>query len=296
MSANQKIKTGLGKGLGALIPNVNLPEKVDRASVLTEQPFEMVKIKDVIKNPYQPRIIFEPEALEELKSSIKEHGVIQPITVRKTFNGYELISGERRLRASKEVGLETIPAYIKDGITNKDMMEIALVENLQRDDLNPIEVALGFKRLKDECGLTQEQTAIRVGKNRSTVANFLRLLNLPTIVQNGLKEEKISMGHAKSLIGLPTEQLIIQAYNKIIEKELSVRETEKLVQQLTERKETKKDTFVKTPEISEFEDRLRGVFSTEIKIKTKNNKNGAIEIQFYSEDDFERIIELLLNE
>ncbi len=296
MSNQKKFKTGLGKGLGALIPSVNSTEVVEKSVVISDLPFEMVTIKDVIKNPYQPRIIFEPEALEELKNSIHEHGVIQPITVRKTFNGYELISGERRLRASKELGLEIIPAYIKDGITNKDMMEIALVENLQRDDLNPIEVALGFKRLKEECGLTQEQTAIRVGKNRSTVANFLRLLNLPLEVQNGLKEDKITMGHAKSLIGLPTEQLIIQAYNKIIEKELSVRETEKLVQQLTEKKPVKKEQLVQSPEISEFEDRLRGVYATEIKIKTKNNQNGSIEIQFYSEDDFERIIEMLLNE
>lgn len=296
MANQKKIRTGLGKGLGALIPNANVEEKKEKTTLLSEQPFEMVQIKDVIKNPYQPRIVFEPEALEELKNSIQEHGVIQPITVRKTFNGYELISGERRLRASKEIGLETIPAYIKDGITNKDMMEIALVENLQRDDLNPVEIALGFKRLKEECDLTQEQIAIRVGKNRSTVANFLRLLNLPHEVQNGLKEEKITMGHAKSLIGLPTEQLIIQAFNKIVDKELNVRDTEKLVKSLTDKKDTKKEQFVKSPEINEFEDRLRGVFSTEIKIKTKNNKNGAIEIQFYSEDDFERIMELLLHE
>jgi ParB family transcriptional regulator, chromosome partitioning protein len=255
-----------------------------------------VNIKDVIKNPYQPRIVFEPEALEELKDSISQHGVIQPITVRKTFNGYELISGERRLRASKELGLDTIPAYIRDGLTNKDMLEIALIENLQREDLNPIEIAMGYKRLIEECDLTQENAAIRLGKKRSTVSNYIRLLKLPKEVQNGLSENIISMGHARSLITLPSEQLIIQAYNRIIDKELSVRDTEKLVKGQAEVKEPKKDAFIKSAEINELEDRLRANFATEIKIKTKNNKSGSIEVQFYSEDDLKRIMELLLDE
>ncbi len=296
MVNQKKIKTGLGKGLGALIPNVSQKDNKENVKISNNNNFDYVNIKDVIKNPYQPRITFEPEALEELKDSISQHGVIQPITVRKTFNGFELISGERRLRASKELGIETIPAYIRDGVTNKDMLEIALIENLQRDDLNPIEIALGVKRLIEECDLTQEQAAIRLGKKRPTVTNFIRLLKLPSQVQNGIKDNLITMGHARALITLPTEQLIIQAFNKIVDKELNVRETEKLVKQLTEKKEDKKDQFVKNPEISDIEDRLRGNFATEVKIKTKNNKSGTIELQFYSEDDFERIMELLLNE
>ncbi len=296
MVNQKKIKTGLGKGLGALIPNVSQKDNKENVKISNNNNFDYVNIKDVIKNPYQPRITFEPEALEELKDSISQHGVIQPITVRKTFNGFELISGERRLRASKELGIETIPAYIRDGVTNKDMLEIALIENLQRDDLNPIEIALGVKRLIEECDLTQEQAAIRLGKKRPTVTNFIRLLKLPSQVQNGIKDNQITMGHARALITLPTEQLIIQAFNKIVDKELNVRETEKLVKQLTEKKEDKKDQFVKNPEISDIEDRLRGNFATEVKIKTKNNKSGTIELQFYSEDDFERIMELLLNE
>lgn len=296
MENKKKIRTGLGKGLGALIPNVSNDNKKVQVKSVDDSNFNHINIKDVIKNPYQPRITFEPEALEELKDSISQHGVIQPITVRRTYNGYELISGERRLRASKELGIETIPAYIRDGVTNKDMLEIALIENLQRDDLNPIEIAMGIKRLIEECDLTQEQAAIRLGKKRPTVTNFIRLLKLPSEVQNGLKENKISMGHARALITLPTEQLIIQAFNKIIDKELNVRDTEKLVTQLTEKKEDKREIFVKSPELSEIEDRLRGNFATEVKIKTKNNKSGTIELQFYSEDDFERIMELLLNE
>lgn len=294
MANQKKIRTGLGKGLGALIPNANQEEKKVRTG--NENNFDFILIKDVIKNPYQPRITFEPEALEELKESISQHGVIQPITVRKTFNGFELISGERRLRASKELGLDSIPAYIRDGVTNKDMLEIALIENLQRDDLNPIETAMGIKRLIEECDLTQEQAAIRLGKKRPTVTNFIRLLKLPNEVQNGIKENKITMGHARTLIALPTEQLILQAYNKIVSRDLNVRDTEKLVKQLTEKKEKKKETFVKTPELNDYEDRLRGNFATEVKIKTKNNKSGVIELQFYSEDDFDRIMELLLNE
>lgn len=297
MANTKKIRTGLGKGLGALITNAQQEsKKPDINSGSSNSMFDMVHIKDVIKNPYQPRIVFEPEALEELKDSISQHGVIQPITVRKTFNGFELISGERRLRASKELGLDTIPAYIRDGLTNKDMLEIALIENLQREDLNPIEIAMGYKRLIEECDLTQENAAIRLGKKRSTVSNYIRLLKLPKEVQNGLSENIISMGHARSLITLPSEQLIIQAYNRIIDKELSVRDTEKLVKGQAEVKEPKKDAFIKSAEISELEDRLRANFATEIKIKTKNNKSGSIEVQFYSEDDLERIMELLLDE
>jgi ParB family chromosome partitioning protein len=297
MANTKKIRTGLGKGLGALIPNNNQESpRSENTNTAINNMFDLVHIKDVIKNPYQPRIVFEPEALEELKDSISQHGVIQPITVRKTFNGYELISGERRLRASKELGLETIPAYIREGLTNKDMLEIALIENLQREDLNPIEIALGYKRLIDECDLTQENAAIRLGKKRSTISNYIRLLKLPKEVQNGLSENIISMGHARSLITLPSEQLIIQAYNKIVDKGLSVRDTEKLVKDLTVLKEPKKELFHKSPEINELEDRLRANFATEIKIKTKNNKSGSIELQFYSEDDLERIMELLLEE
>ncbi|MDC1068267.1 ParB/RepB/Spo0J family partition protein [Candidatus Kapabacteria bacterium] len=290
-----KIKnTGLGKGLGALLPNI---EKNEKSSEIVTQ-FKMLPLEDITKNPYQPRIDFDPEELEDLISSIKIHGVITPVTVRKIKNGFELIAGERRLRASKEAQIKEIPAYILDVNTNSEMLEIALIENLQRDDLNPIETALGFKRLIDECKLTQEQVALKVGKNRSTVTNFLRLIKLPEDIQQALRDNKISMGHARALLAFDTPDLMIDAYNTVLNKGLNVRDTEDLVKTFNNKKQIKlseNNIEVKEPEVKDLEDKLRHFLSTEVKINTKNNKSGKIVIDFYSEDDFERIIEQIVN-
>lgn len=289
-------KTGLGKGLGALLPNVTVEEKSTDAIA----PSMEISLSDIIKNPYQPRIDFDPDELEDLKNSILQHGVITPITVKKSQEGYILIAGERRLRASKEAGLDKIPAYVREVETQSEMLEIALIENLQRDDLNPIETAYGFKRLIDECGLTQEKVALKVGKNRSTVTNFLRLIRLPEEIQGALRSSKISTGHARALLSLDDSNLILEAYNRVLKGELSVRETENLVKSISKPKarksDSKQDNNVKTSEIIAFEDKLRHHLSTEVKINSKNNKSGKIVIDFYNEDDFERIIEQLTGE
>jgi len=305
---SKKIKTGLGKGLGALISDLdtdftNKNIKEESKDNLSNQ--NEIDISEIIQNPYQPRKTFDPVALEELMNSISEHGVIQAITVRKVARGFELISGERRLRASKNLGLKTIPAYIIEVQTDEQMLTIALIENLQRDDLNAIETAQGFKRLIDECGLTQEQVAIKVGKSRSAVTNFLRLIRLPEIVQDGLRDDKISMGHARALLSLELADKIEKAYHLLIQKDMSVRETEKFVKNFSKTNENvignipgeilenKKE---KSAELMSIEDKLRHHFGTEAKINTKNEKSGTIILEFYSVEDFSRITEQLLNQ
>lgn len=308
---NKKITTGLGKGLGALIPNVNFEKDNKGFSVPTQKTetensksevFDYIELKKIVRNPYQPRHDFDIEALTDLKNSILQHGVIQPITVRKVINGYELISGERRFRASTEAGLEKIPAYILDIQTGEEMLEIAIIENLQREDLNPVEVAFGYQRLMDECKLTQEQVALKVGKNRSTVTNFLRILRLPESVHELIRNKKISMGHARTLLALENKEEIILAANKIIEEDLSVRATELLVKELSEKEKNKSIPKEKTKidigyevraTLDSYEDKLRHIYGTEVKIKTKSMESGSIEFEFYSPDDLNRIIELL---
>lgn len=288
--------TGLGKGLGALLPNVE-QKKADVIESVSQ--FKVIPLNEITKNPYQPRIDFDPEELEDLISSIKIHGVITPITVRKIKSGFELIAGERRLRASKEAGLKEIPSYIREVDTNSEMLEIALIENLQRDDLNPIETAFGFRRLMEECGLTQEQVALKVGKNRSTVTNFLRLIKLPEDIQQALRENKISMGHARALLSFDSPDLMIEAYNRVLNGGLSVRDTESLVKNFNNKKITapkSEEKQEKSADIKELEDKLRHHLSTEVKINSKNNRSGKIVIDFYSEDDFERILEQIIND
>ena len=307
---SKKIKTGLGKGLGALISDLdtdftkkNIKEESKLKDNLSNQ--SEIDVHEIIQNPYQPRKTFDPVALEELTNSISEHGIIQAITVRKVARGFELISGERRLRASKNLGLKTIPAYVIEVQTDEQMLTIALIENLQRDDLNAIETAQGFKRLIDECGLTQEQVAIKVGKSRSAVTNFLRLIRLPEIVQDGLRDNKISMGHARALLSLELADKIEKAYQVLTQKDMSVRETEKFVKNFSKTNENvignipgeilenKKE---KSAELMSIEDKLRHHFGTEAKINTKNEKSGTIILEFYSVEDFGRITEQLLNQ
>ena len=213
---SKNIKRGLGKGLGALIPDLEEkknPPKKESIDISDEIPrLLQLDPKEIFTNPYQPRVEFDPEALEELKNSIKEHGIIQPITVRVAPDGYELISGERRLRASKEIGLDKVPAYVTEVTSDQNMLEIALIENLQRDDLNPVETAFGFQKLIDEFKLTQEQVSIKVGKSRSAVTNYLRLLKLPKKVLLSVQTGGISMGHARALLSLETPNDIKNAF------------------------------------------------------------------------------------
>lgn len=283
---------GLGKGLGALIPEL----EEENLSPQAEVAIELIE-----PNPYQPRKEFSDEKLAELADSIKTHGIIQPLLVREFQGKYQLIAGERRLRAAKLVGLPTVPIVIRD-ISEQSMMEIALVENLQREDLNPIEEAIAYQRLMDEFQVTQEDVAKKVGKSRPAIANTLRLLNLPQEVQSDLANGMLTMGHARALLGLRTSEEQKQAWKQIQEQELSVRATEELIHRLNETpivsRETKKaipkKSFSKDPNIADIEDQLQQVLGTKVIIKTIGI-GGKIEIDYYSEEDFERICEKLNN-
>ncbi len=314
MSKKIKKQTGLGKGLGALIPDIEFsPDKgfkVISDKGITDSSFSFIDISQIHKNPYQPRQDFDPQALDDLKNSILQHGIIQPITVRREINGYELIAGERRLKAAIMAGIKEIPAYILDIDHGIEMLEIALIENLQREDLNPIETAYGYQRLIDECKLTQEQVAAKVGKDRSTVTNFLRLLKLPDSIKESIRKKEISMGHARAILSLASSGLIEVVWKKIIEQNLSVRTTENLVRDIENGKiilskdgksrEINKN-YTKPNEANalnsikeDIEDNLRQIFGTNVKIVTKSEQSGYINVEFYSLDDFQRLIELCI--
>jgi ParB family chromosome partitioning protein len=274
----------LGRGLDALIPSLEVSD---------EEKIQQINLTDLRPNPYQPRKEFEAEAINELKASILEHGVIQPIIVRKSIKGYEIIAGERRFRASKEAGLTTIPAVVKD-FTEAQVMEIALIENIQREDLNAIEVAIAYHKLMDRFKLTQEEVALKVGKSRPHIANLLRLLHLPENVQEYVSRGTLSMGHARALLGVKNRKDLILLAKKSIDEGLSVRQLEMLVQKTEDdSRETKK--VKRTPAdvyITRYEEKLKSTLGTSVKIK-KGDKKGKIEIEFFSNDDLDRIIELL---
>lgn len=281
-------KKGLGKGLSALIPTST--QTGDAGEPVTE-----IDVKLIEPNTFQPRRTFDEEKLLELADSIKEHGVVQPIIVRPLNNGkYELVVGERRLRACQKISIGKIPAVIKD-FSNKQMIEIALVENIQRQDLNPVEEAFAYKRLMEEFKLTQEEVAKRVSKSRSQIANMVRLLNLPKNVLKYLSQGYITVGHARPLLAIEDEEIQISTVEEIINKQLSVRETENLIKRLIENKDKvitrNKKELEKSPIIIDLESRLRSVCGTKVKIKNKGEK-GSIEIEYYSTDDFERIVSL----
>ncbi|MDP4115705.1 MAG: ParB/RepB/Spo0J family partition protein [Bacteroidota bacterium] len=260
-----------------------------------------IDINSIAPNPFQPRTVFEPQALEELRKSILENGLIQPITVRKIdINSYQLISGERRLKACKELGYKTIPAYILIVETDEAMLAMALIENLQREKLNAIEVAMAYKRLMEECSLTQEKIAEKVGKDRTTVANSMRLLKLPGEIQNSLIKEEISMGHARALINLPDSNMQLEALSKILIHNLSVRKVEQLVKKMLvdSKKEIKnrhipniKDT-AKDSGLRDVEDKLRRIFATKVSCKQRQDGSGEIAIEFFSLDELERLFDL----
>jgi ParB family chromosome partitioning protein len=286
-------KNALGRGLGALI------DTDDTSSEYREHPRRMsgvaeVDLDSIDTNPYQPRTIFDEESLMELADSIKEIGIIQPITLRRIENGrYQLITGERRIRASKVAGLNKIPAYIREA-NDQNMLEMALIENIQREDLDSIEIAISYQRLIDECDLTQELLSQRVGKKRATVANYLRLLKLPAEIQLGIKDQKLSMGHARSLINIDDPKSQLRIYNKIIEQELSVRKVEELVRNLIEGKEDEhKERAEQQPPARDYEalkNHLRNFFNSNIEFRRNNKGSGRIVIPFKTDEDLERII------
>ena len=252
----------------------------------------MILLSKISSNTFQPRKSFKKETIIELANSIKSQGIIQPITVRKINNNkYQLISGERRVRACKLAGIEKIPVYIIKADEQK-MIEMGLIENIQREDLNSIEIAVSYKRLIDECKISQEDLGERIGKDRSTINNYLRLLKLPPFIQKGLIDEKISMGHARTLITIENLESQLIIYKKIISNKLSVRQVESLVKKINsvKKKITKK---LKNNGLIKLESKLSSFFSTKIKIDSSNNEKGKIEIYFESIDDLNRIIELI---
>ena len=291
-------KTGLGRGLRALLDDSDSPED-DRQQLSNENAslgsISSVKISQVQVNPFQPRTDFDPEALHELAESIKLQGLIQPITVRQSDqNFYQLISGERRLRASKLAGLTEIPAYVRTA-NDQQMLEMALIENIQRENLNAIEVALSFQRMIDECNLKQEQLGERVSKNRSTVTNYLRLLKLPPAIQVSIRDKEISMGHARALVSVEDVDKQLYLFQELINHGLSVRKVEELVRQLQiigkEKKPAKANGI--SFQYRKIQDDLASKFSTNVKLKLNEQGKGSIEIGFMSDDDLNRILEML---
>nr|WP_285813629.1 ParB/RepB/Spo0J family partition protein [Rossellomorea marisflavi] len=271
----------MGKGLDALF-----------TANKEEETVQEVKLKDLRPNPYQPRKIFQPQAIEELKASIQEHGILQPIIVRKSIKGYEIVVGERRYRAAKAAELKTVPVVVRE-LDEKQMMELAVLENLQREDLTPIEEAAAYQMLMEKLGITQEELAKRLGKSRPHIANHIRLLGLSQPVQELISDGKLTMGHGRALLGLKNKKGLTQLVNRVMKDSLNVRQLEKLVQELNDdvsretKKKERKDVF-----IEEQETRLRERFGTTVTIK-QSKKKGKIELEFFSKEDLERILDLL---
>lgn len=290
-------KKALGKGLKALIPEegfVSSP-KVEVEEPAKESGIGSLPVGKIHVNPFQPRKEFDETALEELKNSIIENGVIQPVTVCREGEGYQLISGERRLRAVRQAGFKFIPAYVIDAHEDSSKLELALIENIQREDLNAIEVALALKSLTTKCSLTQDEIAQKVGKNRSTVSNFLRLLKLPLQIQDSIRNREISSGHARALINLPGEQQQIKVWKQILSRQLSVRQTEALVNRMFKEQPGKqaKPSTERAPHISQVESLLRNKLATKVRIVEKKAGRGEIHIQYFSNDDLDRILEIM---
>ncbi len=303
MALVNKKKEALGKGIRALLSDMDEETEVLKISVKDEDSIintvPRIPLDQIEVNPFQPRTDFNEEALLELSNSIKVHGVIQPITVRKISDKkYQLIAGERRLRASKLAGKQDIPAYVRT-TNDQELVEIALIENIQREDLNAIEVALTYQRLIDEINLTHENLAERLGKERSTVTNYLRLLKLPPEVQTSLRDKSISMGHARSIISIPEVDKQLFVLKEVLNNELSVRKTEELVRSLNQKKSDKKEPTNDTQlpvAYKNVEQRLMDRLETKVKIKKGKEDKGEIVIPFYSANDLSRLLELIEGE
>jgi len=287
-------KNVLGRGLGALIDGADIESARAMVDAISE-----VAIKDIEANPWQPRSEFDEEALAELAESIREIGIIQPITVRMLDNGkYQLITGERRFRAAKKIGLKKIPAYVRLA-NDQNMLEMALVENIQREDLNSIEVAIGYQRLIEECNFTQENLSDRVGKKRSTITNYLRLLKLPAEIQLGLRNAKISMGHARALISLEDAEDQQYVYEETVKSDLSVRRVEELVRKLqtgskNEKKSVKTDSSDTSSKVyDDLKAHLSKHFGAKVDFSRNTKGSGKIVIPFKSDEELESIIAIL---
>ncbi len=284
-------RIALGKGIKALIPD--LPQEVKSEIKVLEKEKRGVlelEVEKIRPNPYQPRASFNPEKLDELTNSIKEKGVIQPIIVRKTDEGYELVAGERRLVAAKKLGLVIIPAILAENLSKEGSLELSIIENVQREDLNPIDQAKGYKRLIEEFELSHEDISKKVGKDRTTISNILRLLHLPEEVQKSLVSGELSEGHCRALLSLDTDAQRIELSNEIIKNGLSVRETE---EKIYGREKVKPRRLKRVyPQLQLAEEKLKQYFGTSVKI-TKGRKRGKILIEFYSDEDLNRILELL---
>ncbi|MCM5663947.1 ParB/RepB/Spo0J family partition protein [Galbibacter mesophilus] len=291
-------KQALGRGLSALLkdPENDIKSASDKNADKVVGNIVELELDAIEVNPFQPRTNFNEETLQELATSIKELGVIQPITVRKIdFNQYQLVSGERRLRASKLAGLKSVPAYIRIA-NDQESLEMALVENIQRQDLDPIEISLSYQRLIDEINITQEQLSDRVGKKRSTITNYLRLLKLDPIIQTGMRDGFVSMGHGRALINIENKKDQLEIYEKVITNNLSVRETEKLVREYQTEKEPKstKNTTPELPDyISDNVEELTEYFSSKVDVKVAKNGKGKLIIPFHSKEDFLRLAKLI---
>lgn len=296
-------KEQLGKGIRALLGDISNDLKDDEILIQSQDGIgSVVKVplEKIEVNPFQPRVNFDAEALSELADSIKIHGVVQPITVRKVNKDkYQLISGERRLRASKIAGLNEIPVYIRTA-NDQEALEIALIENIQREDLNAIEIGINYQRLLDECELSHEALAERIGKKRTTVTNYLRLLKLPPDIQVGIRGGSISMGHARALAGMDNIILQLSIFKDIVTKDLSVRQVEEIVKKIGAKKttETDKNSADKkgiqlSPQLRKYQDNISSFFSTKVLIKETGKGKGEIILQYYTNDDLERIIELI---
>ncbi len=276
-------KVALGKGLGALIPDLtSIGDKEKKALGIME-----IELDKIIPNEYQPRKVFDEEKLKELAASIKEQGVIQPVIVHRAGSGYALIAGERRWRAARLAGLSTIPALVKEA-TKRELLEVALIENIQREDLNPLEAAEAYKRLQDEFKITQEDLAKRVGKERSTITNFLRILGLPKEIKQELARGSLTMGHAKALLSLERVRDQVSAATLIVARGLSVREAEALASKLKNPPHEKRVRV--SHELRSIEDKLKKALGTKVSISAKS-KGGRIVIEYYSAEDLDRILD-----
>ena len=286
---------GLGKGLDALIPSTAAePKKTKEKEVKIEKPDSIVDINKVEPNREQPRKNFDEDALLELSESIKQHGVLQPILVQERKGYYEIIAGERRWRAAKLAGLKEVPVIIKK-FTEQEIVEIALIENIQRENLNPIEEAIAYKRLLTEFNLKQDEVAERVSKSRTAVTNSMRLLKLDDRVQQMVIEEKLSTGHARALLAIEDGELQFQTACRVFDEKLSVRDVEKLVKSMNTPKKEPKKSEINQAVYDDMSEKLKQIMGTKVQILPKNNEKGKIEIEYYSSDELERIIDLFMS-
>jgi ParB family chromosome partitioning protein len=294
-----KNKLALGRGLASLIPthgaSLSREEAAENNNGGPEGAFVRIDLSAIEQNPFQPRADFAPAALEELTQSIREKGVIQPVTVRRVASGFQLISGERRVRAAREAGLMSIPAYVIEVRSEEEMLELALIENLQREQLNPIEIAISYRRLMDECGLNQEEVSHAIGKDRSTVTNFLRLLKLPEEIQFAVRHGELSGGHARALVAIDDRERQMKVFRKVLAKGLSVRDVEQLVRNGAQ-KSTPRGKHARaggSTALSSVEDRLRRLLGTRVHVRSLQGGKGEIVIEYYSDEDLDRLIEVL---